>query len=110
MLLKAYEHGCRFDGWGEHFNFAAWQEAFAATGIDPLFYHRRRELDEVLPWDHLDCGVSREFLLRERESAQQCAPTLDCRNGTCTGCGVCDFDRIKMRLNSRDHVPVARCR
>jgi radical SAM family uncharacterized protein/radical SAM-linked protein len=100
VLLKARELGCRFDGWGEHFDFAAWQEAFAATGIDPVFYHRRRDLDEPLPWDHLDCGVTREFLLSERGKALKCTPTPDCRNGTCTGCGVCDFKLVMMRLNS----------
>lgn len=100
VLVKARELGCRFDGWGEHFKFDAWQEAFAATGIDPLFYHRRRELDEILPWDHLDCGVSREFLLTERERAMSCTATTDCRGGSCTGCGICDFEEIKMRLNA----------
>jgi radical SAM family uncharacterized protein/radical SAM-linked protein len=103
-IMKAHALGCRFDGWGEHFNFAAWQEAFAATGTDPLFYHRRRELDEILPWDHLDCGVTREFLLKERESALTGSPTLDCRSGACTGCGVCDFKEIRMRLNPPDFV------
>ncbi|MCM2360032.1 MAG: TIGR03960 family B12-binding radical SAM protein [Geobacteraceae bacterium] len=104
VLQKAHALGCRFDGWGEKFNFAAWQEAFAATGIDPLFYHRRRDLAETLPWDHLDCGVTREFLLREREQALSGAPTIDCRGGTCTGCGVCDFKNIRMRLNTPDFV------
>ncbi len=100
VLRKAHELGCRFDGWGDHFNFAAWQEAFCATGIDPLFYLRRRDVDEILPWDHLDCGVSREFLLAEREKAAAGSYTADCRTGKCTGCGVCDFDRIRMQLNS----------
>ncbi len=100
VLRKAHELGCRFDGWGEHFNFATWREAFRATGIDPLFYLRHRDLDEILPWDHLDCGVSREFLLKEREKADVGSYTEDCRMGKCAGCGVCDFDRIRMRLNS----------
>lgn len=102
VLVKARELGCRFDGWGELFNFAAWQEALASTGIDPLFYHRRRDLDEILPWDHLDCGVTKEFLLKEREHALNGEATGDCRDGVCTGCGVCDFTQIKMRLNSPD--------
>ncbi|HEY6873372.1 MAG TPA: TIGR03960 family B12-binding radical SAM protein [Geobacteraceae bacterium] len=100
VLMKARDLGCRFDGWGELFNFAAWQEAFAAAGIDPLFYHRRRDLDEILPWDHLDCGVSKEFLAGERQKALDGAPTPDCRTGACSGCGVCDFERIRMRLNA----------
>ncbi|HEX8960401.1 MAG TPA: TIGR03960 family B12-binding radical SAM protein [Geobacteraceae bacterium] len=99
VLMKARALGCRFDGWGELFNFPAWLEAFAAAGIDPLFYHRRRDLDEILPWDHLDCGVTREFLTREREKALNGSPTPDCRTGACTGCGVCDFTQVRMRLN-----------
>lgn len=100
VLLNARELGCRFDGWGELFDFRKWEEAFAAAEIDPLFYHRRRELDEPLPWDHLDCGVSKEFLLGEREKGLNGSPTPDCRGGSCTGCGVCDFKEIRMRLNT----------
>jgi radical SAM family uncharacterized protein/radical SAM-linked protein len=102
VLLKARDLGCRFDGWGEHFNFTKWQEAFGAAGIDPCFYHRRRALDELLPWDHLDFGVSREFLLRELENSGAGTYTDDCRTGRCSACGVCDFDRIRMRLNEPD--------
>jgi radical SAM family uncharacterized protein/radical SAM-linked protein len=104
VLVEARRLGCRFDGWGEHFNFAAWQQAFAAVGIDPLFYHRRREYDELLPWDHLDCGVSREFLREERQKAAVGEYTPDCRTGACTGCGVCDFDQLKMRLHTLEDV------
>lgn len=99
VLIKARELGCRFDGWGEHFSFSRWREAFAAAGIDPLFYHRRRSQDEILPWDHLDCGVTKDFLLREMEQSRIEAATADCRTGTCTGCGVCDFDTVTMRVN-----------
>ncbi len=98
VLVKARELGCRFDGWGEHFDFRKWQDAFAAAGIDPLFYHRRREFDEILPWDHLDCGVTREFLYGEWVKSRQGLMTDDCRCGKCTGCGVCDFRIVKMRL------------
>lgn len=97
-LVKAWELGCRFDGWGDHFSFETWQAAFAATGIDPLFYHRRREGEEILPWDHLDYGVTKAFLRHELEKAGLSAPTEDCRTGLCTGCGVCDFSRITLRL------------
>ena len=99
LLIEAHRLGCRFDGWWEHFDRSKWGEAFENTGIEPTFYHRRRELDEPLPWDHIDCGVRREFLLAEREAALAGAPTPDCRAGECTGCGVCDFDEIKLRLN-----------
>ena len=102
LLIEAHRLGCRFDGWWEHFDRSKWGQAFENTGIDATFYHRRRELDEPLPWDHIDCGVRREFLLAEREAALAGAPTPDCRAGECTGCGVCDFDEIKLRL----HEPV----
>ncbi|BET59612.1 TIGR03960 family B12-binding radical SAM protein [Geobacter sp. 60473] len=97
-LRRAWELGCRFDGWGDRFDEAAWRTAFEETGIDPTFYHRRREPDEVLPWDHLDFGVTREFLLRELGLSRQGAATEDCRAGRCTGCGVCDFSQVRLRL------------
>ena len=97
VLLRAFEKGCILDGWGELFNYEAWREAFEETGIDPAFYaFRRREKDEILPWDHIDCGVTKEFLWREKEKADQAVTTKDCRKG-CNGCGlqrykgVCSF-------------------
>ncbi|OGU10437.1 MAG: B12-binding domain-containing radical SAM protein [Geobacteraceae bacterium GWC2_58_44] len=99
LLIEAHRLGCRFDGWWEHFDRLKWAEAFEKTAIDPTFYYRRRELDEPLPWDHIDCGVRREFLLAERQAALTGAATPDCREGECTGCGVCDFETVKLRLN-----------
>lgn len=97
VLAKAWELGCRFDGWGDRLKSTTWHEAFAVCGIDPAFYHRRRGIDETLPWDHLDFGVTRAFLRQELEKAWAGEPTGDCRTGRCTGCGICDFDRIAMR-------------
>ncbi|RNC72334.1 MAG: TIGR03960 family B12-binding radical SAM protein [Desulfuromonadales bacterium] len=102
VLAKAWELGCRFDGWGDRLDIAMWQEAFEACDIDPAFYHRRREADEVLPWDHLDFGVTKAFLRRELEKAWAGESTEDCRTGRCTGCGVCDFDRIAMRQTNAE--------
>jgi radical SAM family uncharacterized protein/radical SAM-linked protein len=99
LLIAAHRLGCRFDGWWEHFDRLKWVQAFEDAGMDATFYHRRRELDEPLPWDHIDCGVRREFLLAEREAALTGAFTPDCRDGKCTACGVCDFDTVKLRLN-----------
>ncbi|HEX9023160.1 MAG TPA: TIGR03960 family B12-binding radical SAM protein [Geobacteraceae bacterium] len=99
VLLKARELGCRFDGWGEHFNFAGWQDAFRAVGVDPRFYHRRREPEELLPWDHLDFCINRDFLRRELKRSADGAYTDDCRNGRCSACGVCDGKRIGMSLH-----------
>ena len=99
LLIAAHRLGCRFDGWWEHFDRLKWVQAFEDSGVEATFYHRRRELDEILPWDHIDCGVRRDFLLAEREAAIGGAFTPDCRDGVCTGCGVCDFDSVKLRLN-----------
>lgn len=98
VLLEAVRLGCRFDSWGDHFNFSKWQKAFASTGIDPRFYLRKRAVDETLPWDHIDSGVSRDFLLSERNKAVAGEATPDCRQGVCTGCGVCDFDKVRNHL------------
>ncbi len=95
VLLHARELGCRFDGWGEHHDFRKWEQAFNMAGIDPVFYLRKREFDEILPWDRLDGGLSAQFLLREEERSRLEIPTPDCRDGSCSDCGVCDFSRIR---------------
>lgn len=96
LLVKAYELGCRFDGWSEHFQFNRWQEAIEACGVDIDFYtSRARELSEPLPWDHIETGVTKEFLKLEWEKALEGSETLDCRDGECHLCGVCDFETIK---------------
>lgn len=99
VIVRAVELGCRFDGWGDHFLLDRWLQAFADCGIQPEWYLRRRELDEVLPWDHLDCGVTREFLLAERALALGESATADCRHGACSACGVCDFKAVANRLS-----------
>jgi len=103
VLQRAVELGCRFDGWGDHFSLERWLQAFSDCGLDPEWYLRRRALDEILPWEHLDCGVTREFLLNERERAFAEQPTADCRLGSCSGCGVCDFDTLAPALTP--HLP-----
>jgi len=104
-LVRAVELGCRFDGWGEHFSLRRWQQAFVDCGIDPEWYLRARRLDEILPWDHIDAGISRQFLLKEREQSLSEAATPDCRKGSCSACGVCDFKDIKNRLTTDETVP-----
>jgi len=90
VLEAAYNLGCRLEGWGDHFRYDLWEKAFAQTGVDPSFYTlRRRELDEILPWDHLDSRVSKRFLQAERQRAFQGVGTPDCRHTSCNGCGVC---------------------
>ena len=89
VLLFARELGCRFDGWSEWFDYGLWLKAFAAAGLDPGFYLRRRDYGEILPWDHLSAGVRKEFLIDEDRRAERGELTPDCRLSPCAGCGVC---------------------
>lgn len=94
VLLRAYQKGCMLDGWTELFKYDMWREAFAELGIDPAFYaYRRREKDEIMPWDVIDCGVTKEFLWREKEKAEKAQTTKDCRKG-CNGCGLQRFKGV----------------
>lgn len=87
-MIKAWEKGCRFDGWSDLFQFDKWMEAFEELDIDPSFYANRiRSYDEVLPWDFIDTGVSKAYLIKENEKAKQGNLTNDCRT-KCTGCGI----------------------
>ena len=94
-LKRAWELGARFDGWSEHFREETWYRAFEETGLSTAFYaERSRDREEILPWDHLSAGVSREYLWNEYEKAMGEEFTHDCRQGKCALCGVCDHDRI----------------
>ncbi|GFI15395.1 MAG: TIGR03960 family B12-binding radical SAM protein [Lachnospiraceae bacterium] len=101
VILKAYEKGCMYDAWSEYYKNDVWFETFDACGISPDFYTRKRDDKEVFPWDFLDCGVKKEFLLREWHNAQEEAVTPNCRS-RCSACGagryqtgVCLEDRRK---------------
>ena len=88
VLHKAYELGCKFDGWAEYFDMKLWLQAFEACEVDPDFYTvRERAFDEFLPWDHIDAGVNKAYLLSEYKKAVEAECTEDCRLG-CTGCGL----------------------
>lgn len=90
VLEKAHSLGCKFDAWREHFNFEAWQRAFSESELNMEFYvNRARQEDEVLPWDHISCGVKKEYLLKEKEKALREETTPDCRFVDCMSCGVC---------------------
>lgn len=92
VILKAYEKGSIFDAWSEYFDYARWMEAFRECSIDPDFYTmRERPLDEIFPWDFIDTGVTREFLIREWQNAKNASVTPNCRM-RCSGCGVKKFD------------------
>ncbi len=107
LLYFAFQEGCRFDEWEEHFDFAKWSQAIEKWGVDPAFYlHRKRNREEVLPWDHLFAQMDKEFLWEEYEKAQREAFTEDCSVARCSDCGVCDFREVKNRIYVVDEKPV----
>ena len=88
VLETVWRKGGHLDAWEEYFSLERWQEAFAECGIDPAFYaYRRREKDEIMPWDMISSGVTREYLWREHENAVAGVTTPDCRT-RCNGCGA----------------------
>lgn len=88
VLIKAWENGCRFDGWYDKFDFYKWMDAFKETSVDPDFFARRkRNFDEIFSWDFIDAGIDKEFLLDEYKKAMEATTTPDCRE-KCYNCGV----------------------
>ena len=88
VILKAYENGALYDAWSESFHYEIWQQAFEETNTDLDFYTlRERDVDEILPWDFIDAGVTKEFLAREWKHAKEGVVTPNCRK-RCSGCGV----------------------
>lgn len=88
VLEIAVKNGCKFDGWDQFFNYTKWTESFEEAGISMDFYTQRdRSYEEILPWDHIDCGVSKEFLKKENEKALEATTSEDCRE-LCIGCNV----------------------
>jgi radical SAM family uncharacterized protein len=91
-LLSIYQKGCIFDAWSDYFHYDRWLEGLAEHGIDIDFYNSRERLyEEILPWDFIDCGVTKQFLWREWQKAQQEEVTANCRMG-CSGCGAFVFE------------------
>ena len=88
VIETAWRKGCKFDSWEEHLDREKWMDSFAENGIDPFFYTaRKRSFDEVLPWDHMDYGVTKKFLIKENEKAHRGETTASCRE-KCAGCGA----------------------
>lgn len=88
VIYSAFKDGCKFDSWDEHFKFDSWMKAFDENNLDPYFYtQRKRDFSEVLPWDHLDYGISRKFLEKENLKAHENTTTPHCRI-KCAGCGA----------------------
>ena len=87
VLLKAHEKGIRFDGWSEFFSMEKWLECFTECGLNPDFYTRARSFDEILPWDMIDVGVKKSFLIEEAKRAERAEVTPNCRE-KCSACGA----------------------
>jgi len=105
LLEEAFRLGCRFDGWSDRFRFDLWEEALRRTGIDPADYLRERGTGEALPWDGIDAGVEKEFLLEERERAFREEATPDCRTAGCANCGACDQDPVRIVEAATEALP-----
>jgi len=88
VIYQAWKNGARFDAWSEHFNIEHWRNAFGAVGLNPEFYSKRtRDPEEILPWDHINAGVRKSFLLRDYELSKEGKTRPDCRN-QCYACGI----------------------
>ncbi|OIP39152.1 hypothetical protein AUJ95_05870 [Candidatus Desantisbacteria bacterium CG2_30_40_21] len=96
VLLYAFEQGCKFDAWSEHFKFSLWMNAFERAGISPEFYaNRKRDIKEHLPWDHIDIGVHKEYLIKEASRAYEGITTPACQTDNCKQCGACKSETSK---------------
>jgi radical SAM family uncharacterized protein/radical SAM-linked protein len=95
VIERAQRAGARFDGWSDRCQISLWRDALAAEGLDAAFYLRRRPLGELLPWDHLDAGVSTRFLQQDLARAVEGQLTPDCSIERCTYCGACDFQTVR---------------
>lgn len=104
VIVKAYESGARFDCWSEHFKFAVWQEAFDNCGLKMLDYTREWQEEETLPWDFIDCGVSKKYLLKERRKAYAVETTLGCSPDNCLGCGALKLGACYASSDSKAHT------
>lgn len=108
LLYEAHKAGAKLDGWTEHFRPEAWKKAFAESRTDAGFYTtRERSFDEILPWDIIDCGVSKKYLINEAKKALEERTTHDCRLG-CTGCGMNRHVKCSMDGILKDKNPAER--
>lgn len=88
VIEAAWRKGCKFDSWDDQLKLDAWNEAFAENGVDPYFYTARtRSYEEFMPWDHMNCGITKQFLIRENQKAHRAETTPCCRE-KCAGCGA----------------------
>ncbi len=106
VVEKAFERGQIFTSWSDHFQLEPWLEVIENAGLNYEEYFRQRDELEHLPWDHLNCGVSKKYLLNEKKRAFKGKITLDCRYGVCRNCGVCDQDESLSGLSGPDKVKI----
>ncbi len=103
VIYRAWQNGAKFDAWGEHFQYQAWLDAFAAEGLDPDFYtHRQRPIDEVFPWEHISTGVSKKFLTEDYLWSLSGKIRIDCRQ-KCFACGILPTFKDLRRNNPGTH-------
>jgi radical SAM-linked protein len=102
LIEKAFHCGCRFDGWADNLRFDLWEAAMEKVGIDAKRYLGKRVISEELPWNHIDTGLRKDFLLHEYKKSQQGALTADCRCGSCTNCGVCNRGAIELIMATQE--------
>jgi radical SAM family uncharacterized protein/radical SAM-linked protein len=95
VIVKAYQMGCRFDGWSEHLNYGWWDKVLQDSDRD-FYSTRKRDKDEIFPWDHIDCGVERDFLWHEYQKGFKAQFTPDCRVEGCQKCGVCTDEKQRV--------------
>jgi hypothetical protein len=109
VIRRVWEMGARFDGWDEHHDPALWAEACRQAGVDPEYYaNRERPYEEPLPWDHIDCGVTKRFLMVEDKKARKPVPRIveDCKTDRCFGCAAC-WDLNVDIVRAEDIIPLA---
>ncbi|MEN8141753.1 MAG: TIGR03960 family B12-binding radical SAM protein [Thermodesulfobacteriota bacterium] len=107
LIEAAWRRGARFDAWGDYFSLETWRQAALELGLELDSYLRPRAQDEPLPWDHLDSGVSRDFLAQELAAALEESYTPDCRLHGCQKCGLCDFKEVFPRTCAEREADMA---
>jgi hypothetical protein len=94
-IYEAWRRGAKFDAWTEFFNAQLWRDSFAAAGIDQQrFTHREYDTREYLPWDHIDCGVTKSYLRGQWQATTGTKTVGDCHHGACNVCGMQNFDTL----------------
>jgi hypothetical protein len=104
-LYEAWRLGAKFDAWSEYFRGDLWRQAFETTGIDAeWFSHREWDTREPLPWDHIDCGVTKSYLRGQWKAVHNNETRADCHHGTCNVCGMQDFNALTDEKGVHDCV------